>query len=146
MSSPFELWSLPDRKKKPRVFLVQMPTPTRHLDGIAQPTTVATIPGGMLDAWAMIRQMLAAGGSVTPDDFLAERNVAVLDEEQAIRLLLVLESAEFVRSDERLRAAIESIAEMNPATAVLMVREIACGDEKRAARGRRMLKAYTDES
>jgi hypothetical protein len=146
MSTPFELWSLPDRRLKGRLFLMRLPFPARHVESVLAPTAAVTIQGALLDvAWGQIRALVELGGAPLGEAFLTERSAAPVSEEAALRLLLAVEASESARGEEKLRV-IEQIAEMQEDTAAFMVREILSGDERRAARGRRMLKAYVTDA
>lgn len=128
----FELRSLPSKRGKARVFLLQLPFPTNHIAKTDEPTTIAELDGSALeDARHALSDLLPRQTDV-PGQQLGEQDTAVrLDEGTALRLALIFNSINRLRSEEKMRKIIQGVQSLPTDAAAYWVQEM--GRDRQAA-------------
>jgi hypothetical protein len=116
MKTPFELRSLPADKSRGRLFLLQLPYKSERLPTVEVPTTVARIEGAAFKlAQPAIATALAAQGlgAERAAAFLMSDETLVIDETQALRLGLIFNLVNALRSGDKVQQIVEGIALMS---------------------------------
>lgn len=127
MTHAFEIRSIPDEKKRGRLFLIQLPLRTKYMAEVAEPVTVARLDGAALDVATEHLQPLLASADVSGDalaELLTSDRSLPIAEETAIRLGLVFNAVNALRSGAKIETAIQRAAEMPAEEAVFWLRKI----------------------
>ncbi len=114
----FELRSLPEGRAKQRVFLLQLPHRAEFAKVVEVPTTVGRLDGTSLAATrpsiAAILQNNNGHGVNVADDAFTEDRVYPVGEDAGMRLHLLFEAAQIMRSPEKMQQVGAAIAAMEP--------------------------------
>lgn len=105
---------MPTSRGKSRLFVLQLPARTRHLDRVAVPTTLASLDGSSLDtAWPSLAALLTESGAVAHVHVdLATDQTYSVGEEAAARVALIANATDSLRSDDKIQAVVESVRAM----------------------------------
>lgn len=126
----FELRSLPSSRGKARLFLLQLPFPTQHIDKVDQPTTIGQLDGSALeDAREPLAELLPRQPGL-PETQLGEKDeVLRIEEELALRLALIFNSINRLRSQSKMRKIIKGVQTLPQQAAAYWVQEMARGQQ-----------------
>lgn len=152
MAASFELRSLPDERGKPRVFLVQLPLRTKHLDAVADIVTRGRLDGATLELAedAIVAMLRDAGATfdrpssepgVEPAGVFDVDRTLPVGEADAIRLSLIFNAVNSLRSEDKVQAIIDGISAMPIEQATAWMSMISANEES----GRKALIVYLAE-
>lgn len=139
MQTPFELRSLPSSRGKSRLFMIQLPVRTTHVESVDVPLTVAKLDGSALEtAWPAILDMLADAGLPRHELSVDDEHTFAIEEALAARLSLVFNAVDSLRSDAKIRGIAQSVSELDMDEVVFWLGKIV-GDADNAETHRKAL-------
>lgn len=147
MLQPFELRSIPDDRNRGRLFLLQLPCRTKYLVEVAQPVTIARLDGTALEAAVepLTNIMRAYGLSEQAvHDLLTSNHAVPLAEELAIRLGLVFNAINTLRSGAKVATAVRRAEAMSVDEGVFWLKKLIAEDSPTDAHRRALLMILTE--
>lgn len=141
-SSAFELRFLPDDNNKPRLFLIQLPLRTRHMTSVDAPRTIAHLDGKALTAARPVLGTLLRTANVDEaqiSQLFSRDHTLPVSEEVAMRLGLVFQAVNSLRSPDRVQAAIDRISHLDEDDLVYWLKKLTAADSEIVDKHRRAL-------
>lgn len=126
---PFELRSLASDRGAPRVFLLQLPLPTTRVEATTTIVQRAALEGYVLEqAGPALASRLLRGAVPAGADLATLAQPVQLDEEAALRLILIADLIAGSRSAEKIQGIITSISRLDMTDVDFWTRKLAGPD------------------